>query len=250
VHSPFFPPAARRGDGAKRTLYHAVLETMDTQLGVLFEFVRSKPALRDNTLILVCSDNGHEPGAGSAGDLRGAKTTLYEGGLRSPLIVWGPGLTSSGSAGTHNETSVFSAFDLVPSLLRISGAGGATGTAFDGENVADTLLGRSTASRQAPLCWRRPPDRKNWPAYGLTAQPDLAIRDGRWKLLCEYDGSKPELYDLAADRAETTNVAARNPDIVRRLTASVLAWHASMPPDNGPALGASPAPAAKKKKGG
>lgn len=247
VHSPFFPPAAKRGDGGKRALYHGVLETMDAQLGVLFDFVRSTPALRDNTLIVVCSDNGHEPGAGSAGPLKGAKGTLFEGGIRSPLVVWGPGFIAKEKTGSHNETSVFAAFDLVPSLLRFTGADAPSGVKFDGENVIDTLLGRSTASRQAPICWRRPPDRKASP-YGLPPQPDLAMREGKWKVLCDYDGTQHELYDLAVDRAETTNVAAQHPEITRRLVAAVLAWHNSMPPDNGPAIGLGNAPARGNRK--
>ncbi|MED5448783.1 MAG: sulfatase-like hydrolase/transferase, partial [Planctomycetota bacterium] len=55
VHSPFFPPRERRGDGAKRTLYHGVLDTMDEQLGQLFEFIRNDSTLANNTLILICS---------------------------------------------------------------------------------------------------------------------------------------------------------------------------------------------------
>ena len=66
--------------------------------------------------------------------------------------------------------------------------------------------------------------------------PDLAVRDGDWKLLCEYDGTKPQLYNLAADRAETTNLANQQADIVVRLTETVLAWHKSMPSDNGPTI--------------
>ena len=64
VHSPFFPPEARRGSGAGRELYLGVLKTMDEQLGVLFDDIRSDEKLRTNTLILVCSDNGPEKGAG------------------------------------------------------------------------------------------------------------------------------------------------------------------------------------------
>ncbi|HCN31439.1 MAG TPA: N-acetylgalactosamine-6-sulfatase, partial [Verrucomicrobiales bacterium] len=248
VHSPFFPPAARRGDGAKRTLYHAVLETMDAQLGVLFDHIRNTPALRENTLVLVCSDNGHEPGAGSAGPFRGAKTTLYEGGVRSPLVVWGPGLVAREKTGNFNDASVFAAFDLAPSLLAVAGVPAPRGVAFDGEDVSAALLGRSERARQAPIFWRRPPDRKSWPQYGLPEQPDLAVRDGTWKLLCNYDGSRPQLYDLAADRGESSDVAARHPEVVRRLTSAVLAWHRAMPPDNGPALGAPGAQPPRKKK--
>lgn len=225
VHSPFYPPAARRGDGEKRTLYHGVLKTMDEQLGVLFDFIRNDPQLRTNTLVLVCSDNGPEPGAGSAGPFRGTKATLYEGGVRSPLIVWGPGFVSANRTGGHNETSVFSALDIVPSLLTLAGVKLPANT-FDGENVANTLLGKSTESRQSPLFWRRPPDR---PGDGGNNLPDLAVREGQWKLLCEFDGSRPQLYDLNVDRAETKNLAAEHPELVRRLTAAVREWYQSAP---------------------
>ena len=247
VHSPFFPPANRRGDGSKRALYHGVLEAMDAQLGPLFDYVRNNPALRENTLILLCSDNGQEPGAGSAGPFRGSKAVLYEGGVRSPLIAWGPGLLASGRAGFHDESSVLAAFDLAPSLLNLVGVAPPPDVRFDGEVVTDALLGRGAASRRNPLFWRRPPDRKTMPAFGVVdPQPDLAVREGDWKLLCDYDGTKPELYDLMRDRGEKNNVAARHPEVVQRLTAKVVAWHKSMPPDKGPELASTPAGGRKK----
>jgi arylsulfatase A-like enzyme len=231
VHSPFFPPQARRGDGAKRTLYHGVLDTMDEQLGVLFDTIRDSERLEANTLILVCSDNGPELGAGSAGPLRGYKTMLYEGGIRSPLVVWAPGLIDADDAGSINGDSVFAAIDLVPSLLAVAGVDVPPSVDFDGEALPDVLLGKSQASRRQPLFFRRPPDRDRF--YGVDDLPDLAVRDGRWKLLCEYDGSDPQLYDLATDHGETTNLADKQPDVAKRLTESLLAWHESMPPDNG-----------------
>ena len=231
VHSPFFPPAARRGDSAKRTLYHGVLATMDAQLGVFLDAIRADPALRDNTLIVVCSDNGPEPGAGSAGPFRGSKAMLYEGGIRSPLIVWGPGFTNREKTGTVNRASIAAAIDLAPTLLEIAGVRAPTGVAFDGVSMRDTLLGRSDASRGRPLFFRRPPDRDNF--SGVANLPDLAVRDGRWKLLCEYDGSLAELYDLTADPGEKNNLAAAHPAETAQLTSVVLAWHRAMPPDNG-----------------
>lgn len=243
VHSPFWPPVEKWA-GDKRGLYLAVLEEMDRQLGKLFDHVRNTPALRDNTLILVCSDNGYEPGAGTAGPFKGSKGALFEGGIRSPLVVWGPRFTAK--AGHHDETSVFAAFDLAPSLLRFTKSAAPAGVVFDGEDVLDALLGRGIAARKTPIFWRRPPDRKMSPSGPA---PDLAVREGNWKLLCEYDGSKPELYDLARDRGETTNLAAQHADVARRLIASVVAWHKSLPPDNGPALADAPARGGKKKKG-
>jgi arylsulfatase A-like enzyme len=247
VHSPFWPPVERWAEG-KRERYLAVLEAMDRQLGKLFDHIRSSPGLRDNTLILVCSDNGPEPGAGSGGPFRGAKTRLYEAGIRSPLVVWGPGLVAVGQRGAHNEASVFAAFDLVPSLLKLAGVAAPPNVAFDGEDVSGVLIGASQASRRAPIFWRRPPDRKSSPPALPNPQPDLAVREGPFKLLCNYDGSRPELYDLASDRRETTNLAAQHPSLVKRLTSAVLAWHQSMPPDNGPALGTNSATGTPEKK--
>src|SRR5690606_37228221 len=66
VHSPFWPPVDHWAE-SKRGKYLAVLQQMDRQLGRLFDHIRDNPSLRDNTVILFCSDNGHEPGAGSGG---------------------------------------------------------------------------------------------------------------------------------------------------------------------------------------
>jgi arylsulfatase A-like enzyme len=235
VHSPFYPPQARRGDGKKRNLYHGVLDTMDEQLGLLFDHIRTRDTLRDNTLILICSDNGPEPGAGSAGPFRGEKTKLYEGGIRSSLVVWGPGLIDARRAGMVNRSSYWAAIDLVPTLLQVAGIQVPETVSFDGQALTDVLLGKSQASRSAPLFFRRPPDRDRF--YGEGNLPDLAVRDGRWKLLCEYDGSVAQLYDLKNDRGETNNLAAQHLERVKRLRALVLAWHQSMPPDKGATYG-------------
>lgn len=248
VHGPLWPPVDHWAD-SRRGLYLAVLREMDRQLGTLFRHIRESPALRENTLILVCSDNGPDPGAGSAGPFRGAKTRLYEGGIRSPLVVWGPGLVPAERQGTQNDESVFAAIDLVPSLLALAGVTPPPEVTFDGEELSDTLTGRGTDSRRAAICWRRPPDRKRAPPGLPEPQPDLAIREGDWKLLCNYDGTAAELYDLARDRAETQNVAAGHPDVVERLTATLLAWHSSLPPDNGPQLGAED-PQSRRRPGG
>ena len=227
VHSPFWPPVDKWADG-KRGLYHSVLQEMDRQLGKLFDLIRKDDALRENTLVLICSDNGPEQGAGSAGPFRGFKTHLYEGGVRSSLVAWAPGLITKKNHVDSN--SVFSAIDLVPTLLDLTGTQQPADVQFDGESLPDTLLGIG-GSRQAPIFFRRPPDRDAF--YGDNDLPDLAIRDGKWKLLCEYDGSEPELYDLEADKGETKNLADEHAALVEKLTTNLIAWHQSMPPDNG-----------------
>ncbi|MEM8955161.1 MAG: sulfatase-like hydrolase/transferase [Verrucomicrobiota bacterium] len=231
VHTPCYPPLHRWGDGSDRTKYLAVLKTMDEQLGLLFDRIRDDEKLRNNTIILICSDNGPAQNFGSAGPHRGYKTHLYEGGVRSPLIVWAPGIIDSTDAGTVNETSVFSAIDLVPSLLDIAGVPRPETIDFDGEVLSHTIIGKGDASRKAPLFFRRPPDRDAF--YGVDDLPDLAVIDGNWKVLCEFDGSNPELYDLDNDPAETNNLADKNPELVQRLTNDLLAWQKSMPQDNG-----------------
>ena len=240
VHSPFWPPVDKWADG-KRGLYHSVLQEMDRQFGRLFDLIREDDSLRDNTLVLICSDNGPEKGAGSAGPFRGFKTHLYEGGVRSSLIAWAPGMLKKKN---HvNRATVFSAIDLVPTLLELAGVAAPEGTKYDGEALPGALLGEG-GSRKAPIFFRRPPDRDAF--YGDNDLPDLAIREGRWKLLCEYDGAEPELYDLASDRGEKEDLADKHPELDGRLSKELIAWHQSMPADNGAAYVRKPK--AKKKR--
>ena len=236
VHSPFWPPVDRWAKG-KRGMYLAVLEEMDRQLGRFFDHLRERPELRDNTLVLICSDNGPEPGAGSAGPLRGTKGSLFEGGIRSPLVVWGPGWLDPGKAGRRDDQSVFAAFDLAPSLLELAGIPVPAGIAFDGEKLGGTLTGKAPSSRAAPIFWRRPPDRKMSLFKPSVPLPDLAVCEGKWKLLCDYDGSQPLLFDLEADPAEAKDLAAEQPETVARLSKAAVDWHRSMPADRGPEIG-------------
>jgi arylsulfatase A-like enzyme len=226
VHSPFFPPPGTRGDGSKRARYDAVLKNMDALLGPLFDYVRGNPKLRDNTLILITNDNGPEEGAGSAGVFRKGKGTLYEGGVREPLIVWGPGLLPAARRGTWDKTTVLSSVDLVPSLLKLAGVTPPPTTSFDGVDVSAALLGKAAGARAKPLFWKRPPDRPGPPE---DRWPDLAVRNREWKLLLNEDGSGARLYHILRDPAESTNLAAQHPDVVRRLSEAARSWNSTLP---------------------
>ena len=226
VHSPFFPPKAQRGDGSKKQLYLGVVQATDDQLKPLFDLVRDDPKLRDNTLILVASDNGPEPGAGSAGAFKGQKGNLYEGGFREPFITWGPGLLEKSAIGTVNHQSVIAGFDLLPSILTMIGHPLPAGKTFDGEDMSAAMLGKSPQHRTKPLMWLRPPDR---PGPAGNPWPDLAIRQGDLKLLINADGSKPQLYDLANDPNETTNLASKDPTNVETLKKALMDWYRSLP---------------------
>lgn len=232
VHGPYFPPAQRRGSN-KLEKYYGVLKTMDEQLNKLFDYVRSDKTLRNNTLIMISSDNGPAKGAGSAGQFRGLKTMLYEGGIRAPLIVWGPGLVDVDAVGTADRSTLLAAFDLVPSLLSLASMPADTIASqnFAGRIKLDALLGKAPAQREGAIYFRRPPDRDSF--YGVKDLPDLALINEQWKLLCEYDGSNPELYDLANDPGENNNLAPKHEKVVAALRKELLAWHNTMPPDNG-----------------
>ncbi|MEL7186328.1 MAG: sulfatase-like hydrolase/transferase [Pseudomonadota bacterium] len=226
VHDPFIPPIDQWRD-SDRERFLVVLQEMDRQLAPLFDRIREDPALRGNTLIIICSDNGHVPGGGSGGPFKGYKTMLYEGGIRSPLIVWAPGLMDNAVTGSRNKSSVLAAIDLVPSLLALADAKRPPGPRYDGEDVLGTLLGKSSDSRQAPLFFARPPDRKAF--YGFEDLPDLAVRSGNWKLLCDYDGGRPRLYDIVADPGESRNIADAHPDVTASLVRHVTTWYRALP---------------------
>ena len=230
VHTPLFPSVDNWAD-TTRGLYLSVLEEMDQQLGPLFDRVKNDPELRDNTLIVICSDNGPEIDCGSAGPFKGLKATLFEAGIRSPLVVWGPGLTDPKKAGTVNDESVFCGIDLAPSLLKLANVPVPDGVKFDGQPMLETLLGQSVDSHKGAICFRRPPDRLKYRTF--TDLPDLAIREGKWKLLCDYYGSSPMLFNLETDPSEKNNLVSKNPEVVERLTKTVMKWNSDLPKDAG-----------------
>jgi uncharacterized sulfatase len=219
VHGPVQASPDLRGDGSPEAHYLGVMKEMDRQLGRLFACVRSKPSLRDNTIILLASDNGPEQGLGSSGEFRGAKGQLYEGGIRSPLITWYSRIPES-AIGSRNERTVLAAMDFPPSLLAMADIPVPDDIDFDGLNMADALTGRATPVRDQPIMWVRPPDR---PGPDNT-WPDLAIRDGDWKLLIHRDGSRPELFNLAEDPNESNNLVEQHPDRVETMSTTVNNW--------------------------
>ncbi|MEX1049281.1 MAG: hypothetical protein WED15_07115 [Akkermansiaceae bacterium] len=112
------------------------------------------------------------------------------------------------------------------------------------------ILGNATGGREAPLFFRRPPDRPGF-GHGLADEdnPDLAAVSGNWKYLVNLDGSDAQLYDLVADAGETKNLVAEHPEIAAQLKDAVFAWNASMPADaSDPAFLPGPAPAVGEAK--
>ena len=131
------------------------------------------------------------------------------------------------STGTRNQETVFSAMDLVPSLMKLGGA--IRPTSLDGEDMHQVLLGKSKDPRKQPLFFSCPPDRKNY--YGLENLPDLAMREGQWKLLCDYDGSRPLLYDLSKDPGEANDLTENHKDRVLAMSKRLVEWYCKVTPE-------------------
>jgi arylsulfatase A-like enzyme len=212
-----------------RHIYYASLVDLDTQIGRLMKRLEELK-LADNTLIVFSSDNGPEEifirnaghsGVGSPGPFRGRKRSLYEGGIRVPLIVrWPKGV----KPGQVDNTSVLCAADFLPTVCKLAGAEVPKGHDLDGEDRTATLSGK--AARTKPLFWEW---RFNVAGHVLNRCPMLAMRDGQWKLLMNPDGSRVELYDVPADASELNNLADRHPEVVKRMRERLLAWHKTLP---------------------
>lgn len=220
VHTPIETLPELRGDGSLHSQYYGLITNLDRQLGRLFDFIRSTPELKDNTVIVVASDNGPAKAVGSAGGLRGNKGNLYEGGIREPFIVWAPGKMNSSSVGKANKNTVIAGMDIPPTLLSIAGIKTPAGIRFDGLDMKEFVLGASDARREQAVMWVRPPEGKG----DDPAVKDLAIREGKWKLLVDLEGTAPELYDIEANPGETIDLAAQQPEITARLKEKVTKW--------------------------
>ncbi|MDO8540620.1 MAG: sulfatase-like hydrolase/transferase [Opitutaceae bacterium] len=214
-----------------RTVYYASVSELDTQIGRLLDQLE-KLGLADNTVVFFSSDNGPEEifignaghsGVGSPGPFRGRKRSLYEGGVREPFIVRWPGKIP---AGRIDDTSVLAGVDLLPTVCRLTGVPMPVGHVSDGEDASDILFGRPRV-RTRPLMWEW---RFNIAGHVWNRSPQLAIREGDWKLLMNPDRSRVELYDIPRDPMQVGNVASAHPDIVARLSAKILAWQKDLPP--------------------
>jgi arylsulfatase A-like enzyme len=207
-----------------------VFEEFDLQVGRLLSGLKEL-GIDDQTMVLFTGDNGPSPSYNHrrTGGLRGQKLSLYEGGIREPLIVRWPGHTPAGQV---NRTTVFCTLDLLPTLCRVAEVTVPAHivSQLDGEDLSPALTG-AAPSRQKPLCWEygRNTNAFAFPSNPGDRSPNLAIRDGDWKLLVMDDGSGVELYNLAADSNETENLVARELSRVEKLKGRVLGWRKSLP---------------------
>lgn len=235
-HALFHPPSdAPYSDKPWTPLqkkYAAMVTDADAQLGHILKLL-DQYGLADNTIVFCTSDNGGPAAPDDAdgtffrtnGDLHGYKGSLWEGGIRVPMIVRWPGKVA---AGKTNATPWYFA-DFLPTAAAIAGVKAPAG--IDGVNMLPVLQGKSMATRH--LYWEQERmDNKNRRLVpGTLAQ---AVRYGDWKAIRNKPGTPLELYNLAQDPAEKANVAGGNPQVIAKLEDYLkTARVAARPHDNG-----------------
>jgi arylsulfatase A len=246
-HVPLYPSEGFAGR-SRRGTYGDVVEELDASVGELLTKLVELGIDRE-TLVIFSSDNGPwlamRDWGGSAGDLRGGKTSTFEGGHCVPAIArWPDGIPAGKEArGAANM------MDWLPTLVQLGGAHLPDDRPIDGRSLAGVLQG--TGEREAtPFFYLR----IRFPVGDQHAQVG-AVRDGRWKLKLPQRGY-PEvlerlaktqlfghdllLFDLEADRGEQHDVSADHPDVVARLSQEIEVFKTSLSPASPVLIGAAP----------
>jgi arylsulfatase A-like enzyme len=226
VHWPFQPPDRPPTDAerqaarplrqmpddsvaATRQDYVRMLERADRGVGEILAALRQR-GLTNETLVIFTNDNGGEWLSRNA-PLFHRKGTLWEGGIRVPLILRWPGELPAGK--TSRQVAI--TMDVTASILAATGARPPASYRPDGIDLLPILRGRAPV-RERRLFWR-------W------ARPDRqqrAARVGPWKLM--VDGGQLLLFDLRVDPGERTDLAARRPDLVATLRRFLADWEADV----------------------
>ena len=211
-------------------IYAAMTENLDTSIGRIMDKL-DELGLRENTIVVFTSDNGGlrqiYTGIGeivsSNAPLRQEKGTIYEGGIRVPMIVRWPGVVAPGSTCAEPTTTA----DLMSTFCEATGAS-VPDQPIDGTSLVPLLRdGSATLNREAIYF--------HYPHYHHS-RPNGAIRKGDWKLVEFFDDGSLELYNLKDDIGETTNKAKQRPELGKQLQSMLADWRAEvgarMPTDN------------------
>lgn len=198
-------------------VYAGMVEAMDQAVGKVLRALEDA-GTAGNTIVIFTSDNGglstSEGSPTSSLPYRGGKGWAYEGGVRVPLIVAGPGLAPAVSTG------VVTSPDLYPTLLELTGLPSRPEQHVDGLSFAEALHGGSHA--RGPVFW-------HYPHYGNQGgAPYGAVRDGDWKLIEWYEDSAIELFNLAEDPGERRNLASSDPERAGALRKALGEWRVSV----------------------
>lgn len=211
-------------------VYYAVVSEMDRQIGLFLDELK-KMGLEENTIVIFSSDNGPEvaeipnashSAAGNVGPFRGAKRSLYEGGVRVPFIVKWPLYIPKGSI---DSTSVISGVDFMPTLANLCQIDLNDKLKLNGEDMSSSLLG-TPQERNKPLFWEW---RDKIFGRHIDKSPMLAIRFRNWKFLMNLDGTRKELYDIVKDPSELQNLSTIHSKLVNQLSQMIMEWREELP---------------------
>jgi len=192
------------GAPATRRDYVRMLERADEGVGQILAALERR-GLTGNTLVVFTNDNGGEWLSRNA-PLSNRKSTLWEGGIRVPLILRWPGHLPANT--TSEQVAI--TMDLTASILAATGATIPATYKPDGLDLLPILSGRSPVVERQ-LFWRV-----------KLPNTQRAVRSGPWKLL--QDGRTFYLFDVAADPGERHDLTSARPDLVRTLNAALDAW--------------------------
>jgi len=214
VHAPWQAPKgtikqfAHIEDKLDRTMA-AMLYEMDQSVGTILGAVRNNNA-EENTLIVFTNDNGgirgHLPYTNAG--MRGGKMDLYEGGIRTPLLMQWKGKIKAG----QRFDKVVSTLDLAPTFL--AAANTTTTVELDGVNLLPYLSGEKSGAPHEILYWRL-----------IDAPNEKAIRKGDWKAIKPAPEMPWELYNIAVDIRESKNLASEKPELLKQLRDAWNAWN-------------------------
>lgn len=203
--------------------HHGNVTQLDAAFGKLMKTLDDRK-LADTTFVFFTSDNGPEGNGqvnrtrGSTGGLRGRKRSMYEGGIRVPGIARWPNKIPAGST---SDVPVVGT-DLFPTVLGLCGVKPPADRVLDGADVLPLLTGQAkTVERTLPLYWRLD---MAPPKEDIT----VALRDGDWKILASPNLKRLELYNLAADRGEKTNLAEKETERLATMKAKLEKMHAEV----------------------
>ena len=206
---------ANRDPNDRITRVAGMVSAMDEAIGDIFKTLRELKLDR-NTLVIFFTDNGMGNSVLDGVKLRGGKGSAYEGGLRSPLIAWWPGVIPAGTV-THE---FLTSLEVLPTLAAASGAF-LPDVHLDGFNMLPVLQGKEKSSR-TEMFW-------DWPS---TYQ---AARVGQYKWVASVPrgnkdnlAPKEELFDLAVDLAEKNDLAKQKPEVLAQVKARFARWRAEM----------------------
>ena len=210
-------PGAGQGALAPRNNPHlaAQLESIDQGVGMIRDKLRELD-LAQNTIIVFTGDNGGEDRVTANGSLHAGKSTLYEGGIREPLVVYWPDVTKPGRVSGTPVCSI----DFYPTLAQAAGARPTPAQAVDGVSLVPLFRNPEAHLGRDTFYWHYPLDRPHF----LGGRSAGAVRAEHWKLIEFFDTGEVELYDLAEDPNERHNLAGERPEKRLKLLEALHAW--------------------------